>query len=98
MNAYSEAFCKYIQEHPLKYYDVEIESVLDLFYQCYAEGALRDTPGMKACIRKLYELTSPQVGDQILNILSDFSLEAERRAFLEGVRVGGMWGMEIGRN
>ena len=33
MNAYSKAFYRYIQEHPLKYYDVEIESVLELFYE-----------------------------------------------------------------
>lgn len=97
MNAYSEAFYQYIQEHPLKYYDVEIESVLELFYQCYAEGALRDTPKMKACIRKMYELTSPQTGDELLNLLSEFCLEAERRAFLEGIRVGGHWGLEIRR-
>ena len=38
MNAYAEAFYRYIQEHPLKYFDVEIESVLELFYECYAEG------------------------------------------------------------
>lgn len=95
MNAYSEAFSQYIREHPLKYYDLEIESVLDLLYQCYSEDALRDTPKMKACIRKMYELTSPQTGDALINLLSEFSLEAERRAFLEGVRVGGQWALEI---
>ena len=30
MNAYSEAFYRYIQEHPLKYNDAEVESVLEL--------------------------------------------------------------------
>lgn len=95
MNAYSEAFYQYIQEHPLKYYDVEIESVLGMFYDCYAEGALRDTPKMKACIRRFYELTSPQLGDALMDVLSEFSLEAERQAFLEGMRVGGRWGMEL---
>ena len=95
MNAYAEAFCRYIQERPLKYYDVEIESVLELFYECYAEGALRDTPEMRENIHRLYQLTSPRVGDELLNILSDYSLEAEKRAFLEGVRVGGKWAMEI---
>ena len=95
MNAYSEAFYRYIQEHPLKYHDVEIESVLELFYECYAEGALRDTPEMKACIHRLYELTSPRVGDELLHVLSAYALEGEKRAFLEGVRVGGKWGLEI---
>ena len=95
MNAYAEAFYRYIQEHPLKYFDVEIESVLELFYECYAEGALRDTPEMKECIRGLYELTSPRAGDELLNVLNAYSLEGERRAFLEGVRVGGKWAMEI---
>lgn len=42
MNAYSEAFYRYIREHPLKYCDVEIESILQMFYECYAEGAGRD--------------------------------------------------------
>ena len=32
MNAYAEAFYRYIQEHPLKYYDVEIASVLESIY------------------------------------------------------------------
>ena len=95
MNAYAEAFYRYIQEHPLKYFDVEIESVLELFYECYAEGALRDTPEMKECIRRLYELTSTRVGDELLNVLSAYSLEGEKRAFLEGIRVGGKWAMEI---
>ena len=95
MNAYSEAFYRYVQEHPLKYCDVEIESVLELFYECYAQGALRDTPQMKACIHRIYELTSPQVGDAVLNLISDFALEGEKRAFLEGIRLGGKWGVEI---
>ena len=95
MNAYAEAFYRYIQERPLKYYDVEIESVLELFYECYAEGALRDSPEMRENIHRLYQLTSPRVGDELLNILSDYSLEAEKRAFLEGIRVGGKWAMEI---
>lgn len=95
MNAYAEAFYRYIQEHPLKHYEVEIESVLELFYECYAEGALRDTPEMKEGIRRLYELTSPGVGDELLNVLSAYSLEGEKRAFLEGIRVGGKWGLEI---
>jgi len=95
MNAYSEAFYHYIQDHPLKYYDVQIESVLEMFYECYAEGDLRDTPEMKACIRRLYELTSPHLGDELVNILSAYSLEGEKRAFLEGLRVGGKWGLEI---
>jgi hypothetical protein len=38
MNAYSEALYRYIQEHPLKQYDVEIESILEMFYDCYAMG------------------------------------------------------------
>ena len=95
MNAYSEAFYRYVQEHPLKYFDVEIESVLELFYQCYAEGALRDTPEMRKCIHRLYELTSPGVGDELVNVLSEYSLEGEKRAFLEGIRVGGKWAMDI---
>ena len=95
MNAYAEAFYRYIQEYPIQYFDVEIESVLELFYECYAEGALRDTPEMKESIHRLYELTSPGVGDELLNILSAYSLEGEKRAFLEGVRVGGKWAMEI---
>ena len=95
MNAYAEAFYRYIQEHPLKYYDVEIESVLELFYEYYAEGALRDTPEMKARIRRIYELTSPRVGDELLNVLSAYSLAGEKRAFLEGVRVGGKWAIEM---
>ena len=69
--------------------------MLELFYECYAEGALRDTPEMRENIHRLYQLTSPRVGDELLNILSDYSLEAEKRAFLEGVRVGGKWAMEI---
>ena len=50
---------------------------------------------MKESIHRLYELTSPGVGDELLNILSAYSLEGEKRAFLEGVRVGGKWAMEI---
>lgn len=95
MNTYSEAFCRYIREHPLKMYDMEIESVLELFYECYAEGALRDTPEMREHIHRLYELTSPKVGDELVDILSAYALEAEKRAFLEGMRVGGKWAMEI---
>jgi len=95
MNVYSEAFRRYILEHLLKYNDSEIKSILELFYECYAEGALRDTPEMKACIRKLYELTSPQVGDELLDTVSTLCLEGEKRAFLEGIRVGGKWAMEV---
>ena len=95
MNAYSEAFYRYVREHPLKHFDVEIESVLELFYECYAGGALRDTPEMKKCIHRLYQLTSPRVGDELVDVLSAYALEAERRAFLEGMRVGGKWAMEI---
>ena len=95
MNAYSEAFYRYVREHPLKMYDVEIKSVLELFYECYAEGALKDTPEMKACIRRIYELTSPRVGDKLLYRISDFALAGEKRAFLEGVGVGGKWALEI---
>lgn len=98
MNAYSEAFARYLREHPLEYYDAEIESVLELFYECYAEGALRDTPEMKACIRRVYELTSPRVGDTLLHLISDFALAGEKRAFLEGFRVGGKWAMEMADN
>ena len=96
MNTYSEAFARYIQEHPLTMYGAEIESVMELFYECYAEGALRDTPEMKDCIKRLYELTSPQVGDELLHLISDFALAGEKRAFLEGIRVGGKWMQEIG--
>lgn len=95
MNAYSEAFYRYVREHPLKMYDVEIESVLELFYECCAEGALKDTPEMKACIKRIYELTSPQLGDMLLHLISDYALEGEKRAFLEGMRVGGKWALEI---
>ena len=95
MNAYSEAFYRYIQEHPLKYNDAQIESVLELFYECYAQGALRDTPEMKTCIERLCGLTSPQERDTLLALVSDFARAGEKRAFLEGVRVGGKWGLEI---
>ena len=96
MNTYQEAFVRYIQDHPLKMYDAEIESVMELFYECYAEGALKDTPEMKACVKRLYELTSPQVGDELLHLISDFALAGEKRAFLEGIRVGGKWALEMG--
>lgn len=98
MNVYLEAFSRYLQEHPLKMYDIEVESVLELFYECYAEGALRDTPEMKACIRRVYELTSPRVGDELLYLISDFALAGEKRAFLEGFRAGGKWAMEMADN
>lgn len=95
MNAYSKAFARYLQEHPLKMYDADIESVMELFYECYAEGALKDTPEMKACIKRVYELTPPEVGDELLYLISDFALAGEKRAFLEGIRVGGKWILEI---
>ena len=98
MNRYSEALRRYIRENPLKMYDAEIESVMELLYECYADGALRDTPEMKAGIHRLYELTSPQVGDELVNVLSAYSLEGEKRAFLEGIRVGGKWAMEMMEN
>lgn len=95
MNAYSEAFYRYIQEHPLKQYDVEIESILEMFYDCYAMGGLRDSQEMRECIKRMYELTSPELGDRLMNLISDYALEGEKRAFLEGIRVGGKWAMEI---
>ena len=98
MNVYSEAFYRYLQEHPLKNDDVEIESVLELFYECCAEGVLRDTPQMRAGIRRIYELAGPRAGDEILNLLSDLLWEGEKRAFLEGIRMGGKWVMEIREN
>ena len=98
MNTDLEAFTRYLQEHPLNMYDEEIESVLELFYECYAEGALKDTPEMKACIRRVYELTSPRVGDELLYLISDFALAGEKRAFLEGFRAGGKWALEMSDN
>ena len=81
MNTYFEALWQYMREHPLELYGEHVESVIDLFYDCYAEGALRDTPAMRQGIHRLYELTSPGVGDQLLDVLSGYSLEVEKRAF-----------------
>lgn len=96
MNIYKEALRRYIRENPLKMYDAEIESVMEVFYEAYAEGALRDTPEMKACIQRIYQLTTPRVGDALLDVLSAYSLEVEKRAFLEGMRAGGKLVWEIG--
>ena len=95
MNQYKELFRRYIRENPLKMYDLEIESVMEVFYETYAEGALRDTPEMKSCIYRLYQLTSPRVGDALVDVLSAYSLEAEKRAFLEGMRAGAKLVWEI---
>jgi hypothetical protein len=43
----------------------------------------------------MYELTSPELGDRLMNLISDYALEGEKRAFLEGIRVGSKWAMEI---
>ena len=50
---------------------------------------------MKTCIKRLCELASPQERDALLALVSDFARAGEKRAFLEGVRVGGKWGLEI---
>ena len=98
MNAYTAAFIQYIKDHPLKYYDVEIESLLDVFYQCYSEGSMQDPEQVKAALDQIDSLTqplSPEAREDIFAAFCSASAEIERHAFLEGFRVGGQWVLEM---
>jgi len=95
MSNYTESFCRYIRENPLKCYGQNVESVIDFLFECYAEGGLQDTTIMRECIHKIYTLTDAKAGDEILIAFSEFANEAQKLAFREGVRTGGKWMMEI---
>ena len=98
MNAYSAAFIKYVKEHPLKYMDVDVDSLMEMFYVCYSEEFFRETESMKAGFAELdarLEQLSWEESDAVFTVVCRLCAEKQKLAFLEGFRAGGQWFMEI---
>lgn len=95
MNAYMAAFIEYVKEHPLKYADVDVDSLLEMFYECYCEYNPMETDRIRALFREMDETLPGGLQDDLFGLVSGLCAEQGRAAFLEGFRVGGPWVMEL---
>lgn len=101
MNTYSEAFQKYIRDHPVNYGGVNIDSLMEMFFWCYWESNPMETEEIKGLFREVDKL-SPEAAehtrDDLFNLVCQLCLAHEKNAFLEGFRAGGQWMLEMGQN
>ena len=95
MNQYLAAFGKYMEEHPLDYGSDSIHSLLEMFFQCYLEINPMETEAMKVLFEKLDRGIPGGLNDEVFDLISGLCMEQGRTAFVEGVRVGGQWMLEL---
>ncbi len=96
MQKYIEALRDYCKQNPLNHGDAE--SVMEFLYWHYAESNPIDNQKIRNSFAKLcqqYPHLSMQEFDPVFNIVSDLCMEHERRAFLEGLRLGVTLMMEL---
>ncbi len=89
MQKYIEALQDCCKHNPLNHGDAE--SVMEFLYWHYAELNPVDNKEIRdgfAKIRQQYSHLSMQEFDPIFTTVSDLCVEHERRAFLEGLRLG----------
>ncbi len=89
MQKYIKALRDYCKQNPLNHGDAE--SVMEFLYWHYAEFNPIDNRKIRdgfAQIRRQYPHLSMQEFDPIFTTVSDLCVEHERRAFLEGLRLG----------
>ncbi len=95
MNTYSEAFYKYVQNHPVDFDGANIDSLLEMFFWCYWEHNPMESERLRMLYRQLDSLLPEKVHGDVFNLVCCISVEQGRRAFQEGVRVGGQWMLEV---
>lgn len=89
MQQYIQALVDHYKQDPPNHGDAK--SVLDLLYWHYAEFNPIDNQKIRdnfTNLRKQYSHLSMQEFDPIFTTVSDLCVEHERRAFLEGLRLG----------
>ncbi len=96
MQQYIKALRGYCKQNPLSHGGAE--SVMEFLYWHYSENNPIDNQKIRdgfAQIRQQYPHLSMQEFDPIFTTVSDLCVEHERRAFLEGLRLGITLMMEV---
>lgn len=99
MQNYIKALQDYCKQNPLN--TDNAKSILELLYWHYAEYNPVDSKEIRdgfARIRQQYSHLSLEEFDPIFTTVSDLCVEHERRAFLEGLRLGVTLMTELANN
>lgn len=97
MNTYTEAFYKYVKNHSVNYGDTEIDSLMEMFFWCYWESNPMESKRLRKLYRELDSLLTENASGDVLNLVCCISAEHGKCAFQEGMRVGGLWMLEMQR-
>lgn len=106
MNPYMQQMKQYMAQHPLSYGEGGAESLMDMFYRCYAEHNPIDSESIQSKFQRLRDMYAQEgcrEADVFFLSVCSLCLEHEREAFMSGFRVGAqlekeLAEMEFGKN
>lgn len=92
-----EKMKQYIADHPVQYGEGTVESLMDMFYRCYAEHNPLENEAAReklALLRERYREEGYQDEDILFMSVLTLCAEYQQVAFQEGFRTGAQWTME----
>lgn len=87
-----EKVIRYLKEHPANYLG-QVDTLLELLYQAFAEYNSVETPEFKKVIHPLREklrvlVVADQGADEYMDIVFPLCATYERQGYIEGIKVG----------
>lgn len=98
MKTYFDIIKSHIKSHPPNYGDIEIQSILEMFWNIYSQhnhlNSAQIQDGFAELYRHMKDIPISDM-DGIINIVCTLCCEHEKAGFVEGVKVGVRLGQDF---